>query len=304
MAIHVVPTDFPTVQLAIDDPGTNPGDSIQILAGTFDGFDVTKERLKIFGCGIGKTIISGNPSPAASDGITVNADQTILKGFTIQGFTVGDGIEVNNDTNILVEIESRLNSGDGYEIDGENNLIINCFASSNVADGFDIDTDHHCIINCESTRSGEEGFDIDGQNNKVINNIAIENVDDGIDLNDDFNIVYGNTTIKNDRGIGVDDDSNSVINNLVCNNRRIGIGVGSGDVEDTNNVIDSNIVRNNGKELSQSGILVNDVAFDNIIRFNKLRLNEPFDIEVEGNVADNTYDGNKCESSDPMNLCT
>ncbi|OEH94162.1 NosD domain-containing protein [Bacillus solimangrovi] len=312
MAIHIVPTDFPTVQQAIDDAGTVAGDSIQILAGTFDGFNVNKPRLKIFGCGIGKTIIAGNSSPADTDGITVNANQTILKGFTVQGFIEGfdsDGIEVNSNNNILIEIESKMNDADGFEIDGESNFLIDCSAVFNGADGFDLDTNHHCVINCESIRNGDEGFEINGDFNKFINNISKEADADGFDVeNGNSNTLFRNKVLNNGSdGIEMDDSSNNnnIIENLVCGNEQSGIFLTAGDDEFTvENVIDSNIVRNNGTGGIGSGILVLDNADDNIIRFNKLKNNVPFDIQVVGDVMDNTFDGNICGNSFPDGLCT
>ncbi|OEH92039.1 right-handed parallel beta-helix repeat-containing protein [Bacillus solimangrovi] len=314
MTIHVVPTEFATVQAAID--AAVEGDSIQILAGTFDGFNVTKERLKIFGCGIGKTIIAGNSAFGSTDGINVDASRTILKGFTIQGFqgTDSDGIDVNTNNNILVELESKSNFSDGFEIDGENNLIINCLASSNLSEGFDLENDHNCVINCKSIQNGAregEGIEIEANYNKLINNLAKENFEDGFDLDDNasFNTLFGNVSIKNmGDGIEVDDEANNnnIIANMVCNNIESGIEMEANGGATIGNVIDSNIIRNNGPANvgSSSGIFVQDGVIDSSIRFNKLKLNEPFDIDVEGDVNDNTFDGNICENSFPDNLCT
>ncbi|MEI5905637.1 hypothetical protein WAK64_00975 [Bacillus spongiae] len=87
MVLRVVPSVmYSTVQAAIDD--SSSGDSIKILAGKFDGFAVTagKDNLKIFGCGVGRTIIEGAPAQGGDDGVVVSADQTSLQGFTVQGF--------------------------------------------------------------------------------------------------------------------------------------------------------------------------------------------------------------------------
>ncbi|OEH92037.1 right-handed parallel beta-helix repeat-containing protein [Bacillus solimangrovi] len=306
MAIHVVPTEFATVQEAIDDVGTMAGDSIQILAGTFDGFNVDKERLKIFGCGVGKTIIAGNPG-LGNDGVVVNANQTTLQGFTVQGFT-GFGVMLNANFNVLKELESNFNGSNGLEIEGESNFITHCTGSNNEADGISTGNlgDHNCMTSCNSIQNKDDGFDIRGLNNKFLFNLAKENVSDGFELStdgDSMAILFGNKFLKNVLD-GINDVSSpncNIISNLVCNNGQSGIFVGA-----FFSVFDSNIVRNNGTSGAGSGILVADIfAVDNTIRFNKLKLNMPDDIEAEGNAINvNTFDGNKCESSSPPGLCT
>ncbi|OEH91129.1 hypothetical protein [Bacillus solimangrovi] len=66
MTIHVVPSDFATVQEAIDDVGTMPGDSIQILAGTTlknnAGFDIEAVG------GLGTNVFDGNICGNSSHG--------------------------------------------------------------------------------------------------------------------------------------------------------------------------------------------------------------------------------------------
>ncbi|OEH92040.1 right-handed parallel beta-helix repeat-containing protein [Bacillus solimangrovi] len=310
MTIHVVPTEFANVQAAID--AAVAGDSIQILAGTFDGFNVNKERLKVFGCGIGKTIIAGAPAMGGDDGIVVSADQTILKGFTVQGFKEefdSDGVEVNSNNNILVNIESKFNSDEGFEIDGENNLIINCIASFNGTEGFDLDTEHHCIINCNSSQNGDQGFEITGDFNKVINNTGEKNATIGFEIGVNiFNTLFGNKSIKN-KGNGIElspeSSNNNIIDNFICNNEGNGITLlVEDDFVSIQNVIDSNIVRNNGIDDTTAGILVEDGSLENVIRFNKAKNNIVVDIEAEGGIGTNTYDGNKCENSLPDGLCT
>ncbi|OEH92024.1 hypothetical protein BFG57_17040 [Bacillus solimangrovi] len=53
---------------------------------------VTVKRLKIFGCGIDKTIIADESSPVSNVGIDVNANGIPLKEINVQIF-VGDGVQ-------------------------------------------------------------------------------------------------------------------------------------------------------------------------------------------------------------------
>ncbi|MEI5907555.1 hypothetical protein WAK64_10840 [Bacillus spongiae] len=311
MVFRIVPTMFPNVQDAID--ASSEGDSIKILAGKFDGFEVDVDNLKIFGCGIGRTIIEGAPSQGSSNGVAVNANRIILQAFTVQGFT-GDGVFVESgNNNVLKDIESRFNGSDGFDLRTDNNLIINCVASfhSENETGFQLTSlsEHTCIITCNSFRNGTgyqtaSGVNNNGIGNKFISNIAKEN-SVGVDLDnlngpDGFNTFIKNKVFLNNTGFRIDVNNNNVINNIVCNNAGNGYDVGISD----NNIIDSNIVRNNGTDVTDAGTLVNDGATSNTIRFNKARNNIEFDIEALGNAFNNnTFDGNQCGSSDPPSIC-
>ncbi|OEH93774.1 right-handed parallel beta-helix repeat-containing protein [Bacillus solimangrovi] len=297
MSIHIVPTNFQTVQAAIDDPGTMPGDSIQILAGTFDGFNVTKERLKIFGCGIGKTVISGEPG-TGSNGIGVTADQTYLKGFTVQGYASGSGIFVFTSNNVIEGVKASFNVN-GIFVDVEDNLITNCEASFNSRSGFGFDGGQNCLSHCICIQN-ERGIRSFG-GNILLNNSIVNNIEDGIELFNDFDKAFGNKILKNgSNGISNNSDSTTIIGNLICNNVDSGINVGDNQF----NVIDENIVRNNGTDDNDAGILVPSAAEDNIIRFNKAKNNNTVDIRAEAPAIDNnTFDGNICELSAPTEIC-
>ncbi|MEI5905623.1 right-handed parallel beta-helix repeat-containing protein [Bacillus spongiae] len=305
MALRIVPTDFLTVQDAI--VASSPGDSIKILAGTFDGFEVDVENLKIFGCGIGRTIIAGAPAQGTSDGVVVSADRTILQGFTVQGFQAS-GVEVNSNNNILKSIESTA-SNNGFTNNGENNLIIKCVASINGGHGFEfLDSGRmSCLIRNESSQNFLRGFSVNGRINFFIHNIAKDNVNAGFFLFGTLNSVWSNTSIRNQFGVQIEfnSTSNQVIKNNVCNNVNSGIIVQT-FVGPGLNVIDSNIVRNNGTDDTDAGILIPTGRTGNTIRFNKARNNFEFDIEAGPGAEppNNTFDGNKCGNSDPPGLCT
>ncbi|MEI5905628.1 right-handed parallel beta-helix repeat-containing protein [Bacillus spongiae] len=297
MVLRLVPTDFLTVQAAID--ASSPGDSIHILAGKFDGFEVDVENLKIFGCGIGRTIIEGNPG-FADNGILVNADRTTLQRFTVQGFEE-DGIIVNSSHNVVKEIEMIFNGNDGISTTaiGNNNLIVDCVSSFN-STGFDWEGMHNCVIHCESSSNSFTGFPIFSDNNVLIKNI-INNNDIGFGISSTFNTLLNNQ-IKKNGNLGIFITSNNMtIDNSICDNEGSGVFVINFE-----NVVDSNIVRNNGTDMTDAGILVDSGATDNTIRFNKARNNVEFDIEAEPGAEppNNTFDGNKCGNSSPPGLCT
>ncbi|MEI5907674.1 right-handed parallel beta-helix repeat-containing protein [Bacillus spongiae] len=303
MVLRLVPTDFLTVQAAID--ASSSGDSIKILAGKFDGFEVDVDNLKIFGCGIGRTIIEGAPAQGSDDGVVVISDRITLQDFTIQGFP-DEGVRINTNFNVLKNIESKLNIGSGIQLIGDNNLIIECSILMNRDDGFNISPgQNNCILKCESNVNDGTGYSFSNVNNKLLLSTAKENIDDGLLINDSFNTIIGNISNKNNaRGIlvGAGDGNNNIIKNLTCNNSGSGIEIEDGAFV---NAIDSNIARNNGTDVTDAGILIEDSAADNTIRFNEAKNNFEFDIEaIPPADTANTFDGNKCGNSSPPGLCT
>ncbi|MEI5906267.1 right-handed parallel beta-helix repeat-containing protein [Bacillus spongiae] len=290
MTLRIVPTDdFPTVQAAIDDSA--PGDSIKLLVGTFDGFEVTVENLKIFGCGIGRTIISGQPAQG-NIGVVVKANRTVLQGFTVQGFLdSGVLIEFTYENNVVKEIESRFNTLRGLIILGVNNLILNCKVANNADVGI-LASRNNCIMNCKMTNN-DRGFN-GGINNILIHNLFKESGLTGCFLGNN-SIAFRNTFLNGLRGLDVN-SNNMIIENMSCRNSETGILISSDD-----NVIDSNLTRNN----NLSGINVMEFATNNTIRFNKAFNNSLFDIQATPPANENnTFNGNKCGNSFPPELCT
>ncbi|OEH94190.1 right-handed parallel beta-helix repeat-containing protein [Bacillus solimangrovi] len=302
MAIIVVPTDQPTVQDAIDN--ANAGDTIQILVGTFDGFDITVDRLKIVGCGIGKTIIFGNPAMGSSNGVVVNGTQTHLQGFTVQGYGGGAGVQINTDNNVIQQVEASFNMT-GFSVEANDNLLINNLATFNT-DGFVVVGANNCLVENESRNNTNDGYVLNESGMSILeNNLAKENGQFGFNINSDMNILFGNSALKNELDgilIAENADNNQVLDNKSCDNVNNGITLSLS----TGNRIDSNIVRKNGDPDAVTGIGI-DVDSDadfNTISFNKVTRNVDLDINAPGDAAtDNTFDGNKCNNSVPPIIC-
>jgi hypothetical protein len=146
-ADSAVPTDFATIQAAIDDAATMPGDTITVLAGTHaeSNIQVTKS-VTIAGQGIGTTIIQPGTGPIGfrplADGVTLkdmtieNFSQAIrfeLVGGTIDGTTLYRllllnnlrGLEVHNATtmtNLMVEKSNFESTGFGLRVSSSGHL--------------------------------------------------------------------------------------------------------------------------------------------------------------------------------------
>ena len=110
-----VPTDFATIQAAIDDPGTTAGDTINVLAGTYaeTAIHVTKS-VTIAGAGIGSTFLE--PSGI---GFYVDADGVTLRDMTVQNGTQAIRFEMAGgtiDSTTVLRLEAKNNTQEGIEI--------------------------------------------------------------------------------------------------------------------------------------------------------------------------------------------
>ncbi len=90
--VCVDPSDgscFPTIQAAIDDAGTLPGDTLEIEEGTYPENVVVNKRLSLEG--EGDVVIQ---APDGAPGILVSAAGVNLEDLTVRGPTDDDGIRV------------------------------------------------------------------------------------------------------------------------------------------------------------------------------------------------------------------
>ena len=139
-----VPTDFLTIQAAIDDTGTVAGDTITVEAGTHteSNINITK-AVNITGVGIGSTIIEGTVvfRPEA-DGITI-------KDLTIQNSSQGVRFEKAGgtiDSTDLINIEFLNNSSRGIEVHNATtvtNLLVDSCEFTNTKIGLRVSSSGH-----------------------------------------------------------------------------------------------------------------------------------------------------------------
>ncbi len=115
-----VPTDFATIQEAIDDPGTMNGDTINVLAGTHveSAVFITKELI-IQGQGIGVTMLEPSPPPALQIVLYPQADNIIIRDMSIQNGGTAIRFELAGqtiDSTDLIRVEMLNNTSRGIEI--------------------------------------------------------------------------------------------------------------------------------------------------------------------------------------------
>ncbi|MEI5909243.1 right-handed parallel beta-helix repeat-containing protein [Bacillus spongiae] len=329
MTIFRVPEDFPQVQDVIDNmmpPVLESGDTIEVSAGTFQSFvlndmDVNLnnlERVRISGCGIGRTIFNGG---GTGDGVVINGSpQTYLKNFTVQGYS-GSGVllqsnTLNGDNCVIQNVEAKFN-GIGFDIQTNDNTLVNNSASSHTTgegDGFEISGENNCLFE-NTSNENIAGFHVTNSNNTLVDNVAKQNTEDGFLLDGDGSntTLVGNLALKNNIGINCQTDDNMILENRSCNNTSIGIALVGVDADIANgNRVDWNIVRGNGTmgQPNNAGIFVilgAGSTVPNAITFNKLKLNENFSILDEAGFpgTPNIYNGNVCTDniSDPVEAC-
>lgn len=135
-----VPTDFATIQAAIDDPGTGAGDTITVTSAIHQetNIHVTK-AVTIEGLGIGTTSIK-SPTPGSGIGFFVDTDNVTLKKMTIESHSQGVRFYIpagTVDNTDFVNVEFLNNSSRGIEVHNTttvtNLLINNClFTTTNI----------------------------------------------------------------------------------------------------------------------------------------------------------------------------
>lgn len=138
-----VPGDFATIQEAIDDPGTMNGDVINVGVGTHieNNIHITKE-LRIQGQGVGVTILDPSSISANVVQLYVDADNVILRDFTIQNaaqairFEMAGGTIDNTD---IIRVSMVNNTSRGIEL--HNNTTV----TNLLIDDCNFENTHHGI---------------------------------------------------------------------------------------------------------------------------------------------------------------
>ncbi|NDI34452.1 right-handed parallel beta-helix repeat-containing protein [Chengkuizengella sediminis] len=309
MIIHV-PEDEPSITDAIN--AAIEGDTIYISAGLFNeavNIGVGKNRIRIIGSGIGKTIIDGTNLGSNMDGINIQSSNFIsIENLTVQNFS-RFGIFIQHNENVLSHIKLTENQFDGVCIESGayHNVVMQCESVQNERDGILVLGNHNFIMKCTMHHNKDCGVNIQGKHNLAFNNISTgnhfdgflsdneyniflyntssKNGEDGFDSEKDLNFLFWNKSIQNEDN-GIEVDSNSLLlGNESKYNKKNGIEVFSSKEKETQSRILQNIITNNnniGISLEGNGNLVdkntvrnNDGAGINIINdSNAIRSNQ------------------------------
>ena len=231
-----------------------PGDTILVREGVYNEYVTIgpgKDRLRIIGDGVGKTVLDGTGLLEVSGFALLGSSFVTIAGFTVQSFAEhgilietgdnvirdneltqngDDGIQMTGSRNLIKGNTVAKNGGDGIDVAaGERNYLIDNQVQDNRGEGIDIDPASRktlCFAN-QVCRNGDDGIDVQGDGSLIVGNKVFDNKDDGIDIDLAVNVlVYRNECKENARsGFEVDAEGLIAIKNAFCHNRENGIQI-------------------------------------------------------------------------------
>ena len=280
--IHV-PTDFPTIQEAINH--ATDGDTIFVHNGTYYEHVILNKSVSLVGEYKDSTTIDGNETGSV---ISITANNVNINGFTIQNsgptdpdsgiyiISSGNNISHNTIANNLYGINLYYSS---------NNVISGNNIYSNNNDGINLYYSSNNVISGNNVYSNYKGINLYQSSNNVISDNNASNNDCGIwicQLSSN-NVISGNNVYSNNDGINLYYSSNNVIsgNNVYSNYKGIYLYYSSNSVISGNNVYSNN-----------DGIYLYYSSNDNTIYHNNF-LNNIGQVWSDSlNVWDNGHEGN------------
>ena len=227
---------FETIQAAIDDPTTSPGDIIEIGSGTYTESIVINKKLTIIpslGCNVtfqtvtsSTHIIPGDPeSPVIIVYEPVFLITSTGSGSTIQGFIINGTITLENANNCSI-LGNNITAEDGWGIelhDSHNNTI-----NENIITymwGIYLNYSDNNTITRNILTNNIEGAELYHSNNNTISDNVITNSShQGIySQTSSNNIISGNTVTNGNDGIFLSLSGNTIISGNIVRNNIYGI---------------------------------------------------------------------------------
>jgi hypothetical protein len=223
--------DFTTIQAAVDDPDTEPGDTVLIRPGEYvtDGeLSVTDPgELRLVGSGSGSdpssnTVLRGQlevlVEEAAGNGVTVrdlriegvSDDGAAINGTASFGGTALREIGVEN-----VAFVDNLNEGLDIQDPAENLAVRDCLIEDNGDNGIEgADITNAVVSDCTITNNDGEGIDFDQVQSLIIDGCTLTNNDSGIEFDSDAsNLTITDTALRQNDDKGIEFDGDGVDNN-------------------------------------------------------------------------------------------
>lgn len=264
----IVPTEYPTIQKAVD--AACPGDTIKILNGIYtESVYIDKCNIKIestIDALLDGTNIVGN-------GITIDADNVDISGLRIKGFATG--IIAQGNCNSFFDLDVVFNELFGIKFSGDENRVTNCSLGGNGVVGLTMSGSKNCITHNTIDQNSIAGINVFGdggcENEFIHNNISATRV--GLTILDKFsknNKIKENVIRFVEFGIAVFKTGNIIERNFITEATNAGILVNGSE----NTVVFNNI------EKSKDGIVV--IAGKSLISNNALTSSENSGIIVMG----------------------
>jgi parallel beta-helix repeat protein len=316
-----------SIQAAID--AAQPGDSIKVRAGTYhENLYVNKNNIELEGDGAGRTILlppdQATPSPCVNEdgsifgAVCVGFGDTPVEGFELEGFTIegfANGAFLVNTVKAEVENNVFANNeeyGAFYNESTGGRFHDNVAYGSHEA-GLYFGDSENADVRIEHNEVYDNAFGIfirDAANGRVRENYAHDNgfgiflLDAGAPFAPTGWRVRYNRVLDNSASFFLEEGEGEPIPFS---------GGGIVLAGASNNDIRQNEVKDNvpsGPSIGSGGIVLLDStefggspSSDNLIRRNHLEGNEPYDINDEGGGTGNTFRRNRCDTSQPPDLC-
>ena len=273
MAILIVPTEYPTIQAAVNAAQAN--DTVSVLPGNyFENVIIAKDSINIKGQLIGANL---QGTSKENIGIIVIGNNITIENIKLNNYTIGISINGNNNnvfycTSIendlfgIVLIGNNCNiSRNGFDknglfganLNGNNNEFNNNRCLMNTTGGVTnsfAPLTNSKIMNSnlvnpqQSVSSPTNGlsFTIQTSNNNLVKNNIFDSTN-GVSLISQNNIIEDNDFIScSSTGISILGINNNVINNSISSSK-VGISIKTNEV---------NIYNNSIRSCSESGILI------------------------------------------------
>lgn len=297
MATIVVPTDYPTIQGAVD--AASSGDTIDILDGNYEeSVYIDKDNIKLIGQQ--NVIIDG--TNVACVGIRIKADRVEIKNLKIIKHETGilllgndtliegciilssvrNAIEFIGNENIFRNNSIALNNVVGIRMAGNENIIHNNTFDDNFAAGISflngIGVRNKIYSNTISGSTVCISIMSTGARENMITNNLLRKADFGVGLFNKDNIVKGNVVLDNScAGVWLVNDENQVSNNIIQGNVQGVIATGDKNMVANNSIVSSGscAVTANGSEntikenvVANNLVGITDVGIDTIMAAN------------------------------------
>jgi parallel beta-helix repeat protein len=206
------PGNYTTIQTAIN--AANPGDTIFVYSGTYDGFTINK-TLSIQGEDMNTTIIEGGGS---GDVLLVTADWVNITGFVVTKSGLGwfdSGIKILLGENCHVASNKVAGNGNGIILYGSNNtIIVNNTVLSNERVGIRVWGSGNTFAN-NTVSNNDAGLVLYGNNSSVVSNNFLSSKGNGITVGGSNVTVVANNITGSNYGISLSGSFNTVTNNVM-----------------------------------------------------------------------------------------
>ena len=213
------PGNYTSIQDAIDNATDN--DTVFVYNGTYIEYIIIERSIHLIGEDKRITFIGGGEQQNPT--VRINADDVIIRAFTIQNSSIVCSAIFCESVNTTIENCDFTNNWHGIRFNGKNNKIIRCNFFNNSRLAIAIHATNSQIINCHA-ESNNFGIYVESSYTKIINFTSYVRI--SLELGSSHNITITNSSFHNyEQGINIVGNSynNTISNNCFYGDNAIGI---------------------------------------------------------------------------------